>query len=1008
MSTETKLQEHNGQLASVVQRNKQLLFLLVTAFLCYLALGSISWFRSYLYHVFEHSQYLAIHTTLEFASVVVSFAVATIGWFSYRQTRNRQTLVIGFTFLTIGLLDFAHTLSLPGMPPFITASHAEKALDFWIAGRLFGSFSLLLAAFVRPDSDKAWINPPVLAVASWLTFGAVVAVIVSFQRELPDVFIPGKGVTPLKAALEYIVMALGIAAMVAYGRRRTLDSQAIFFLQVALVITVFSELSFTLFKSEFDSYDLLGHLFKITAFYYILQALYVAPLLKPYEELLEAKNDLEKAAEEYQLLYRQAERQSQILERSFSRMGEALATGYKLTETLERIVQLAADVYFGHSMLFLYDPQNNTIKPVSQSGIFITKEPKPIKGTLGEILMKTGQPLYFNDLSAAEELETSDYFQQVRNSGMRSILGAPIVRENKFLGFLVIPSTVPDAFSPRDAELLHAFARQAGIAIGSAQLFEENLRTTAFIRNVMSNIPAAVAVVSIPEFRFLEANSLYRQIPEVEGDIIGMHIWEAFPSWKESDLPAIFNEVIETKQPVTFSEYAFTLLKRGVTYWNFTLSPNLHPETGEIESITILAVEVTEEVFLRKRLEEANRELRVLNTMSDEIIREMELDKRLFAICSRATELVKGDGCAVAFFSEERQEISFPILYNLPERLSKMKIALGEGVATQVIASRQPILIEDYSRHPRAVKEFVEAGLKGVVSVPLIFENKVLGALGVISLDPARTFSQEDVELLESIAGQAVVAVVNARLFEEQRRIAEILQKSLLPRQLPAPSQIEVGLAYSSATPGALVGGDFYDIFSLAEDILGVVMGDVAGRGIETAALTAVVKSSIRAFASEHSAPASVLSRTNRAMSKQEAPFVTVFYGRLNLATGELHYGNAGHPPPVLNRSVEARAIDLHIGQPPLGVDEKIQYSEFLALLSPGDKLVLYTDGLLEARNNGDIFGQERLTRLAEKYSHHVPQKLADTMVEEVTDFARGRLRDDFAVMVMGFKERKA
>jgi GAF domain-containing protein len=990
---------------SISEDNKQLLLLLLAAFLCSLALASISWFRSYIYHVFEHSEYLAIHTTIEFASVVVSFAVATIGWYSYRQTHNKQTLVIGFTFFTVGLLDFAHTLSFPGMPPFITASHAEKALDFWIAGRLFGSISLLLAAFVRPDSDKGWINPPVLAVASLLTFGAVTAVIASFQNQLPEVLIPGRGVTPLKAALEYVVISLSLAAIVAYRQRKTLETRARFFLQVALVITVFSELSFTLFRSEFDSYDLLGHVFKITAFYYILQALYVAPLLKPYEELVEAKSDLEKAAEEYQLLYRQAERQSKILERSFLRMGEALATGYELTETLERIVQLAADTYFGHALLFLYNSRDDAATPVSQSGISISPESKPIRGTLGEILKKTGKPIYYNDLLASEELRDSYHFQQMRLLGMRSVLGAPIARENKFLGFLVIPSTVPEAFSSRDAELLHAFARQAAIAIESAQFFEENLRTTAFIRNVMSNIPAAVAVVSVPDFKFSEANNLYRQIPDIASDIIGMYLWDVFPGWKETDLPAIFNQVVETAQPLTFHEYEFKLTRRGTTYWNFTLTPNLHPETAEVESVTILAVDVTEEILLRKGLEEANRELQVLNIMSEEIIGEMELDKRLSTICQRATELVKGDGCVIAFFNEERQEISFPVLYNLPDRLSKMRVPLGEGIATAVITSRQPILIEDYGEYPQAIKAFIDAGLEGVGAVPLVFENKVLGVLEVVSLTPSRIFSQQDLKLLESVAGPAVVAIVNARLFEEQRRIAEILQKSLLPLQLTAPPQIEVGLAYSSATPGALVGGDFYDIFTLAEDTLGIVIGDVAGRGIETAALTAVVKSSIRAFASEHSSPASVISRTNRAISKQEAPFVTVFYGRLNLITGELHYGNAGHPPPVIYRPAEAGAINLHFGQPPLGVDENIQYSEFLAMLNARDKIAFYTDGLLEARaTTGEMFGQERLVSLVERYSRLVPQELADAMVREVTDFASGRLRDDFAVMVMSFK----
>jgi len=999
--------EENPGLASIFEKNKQLLFLLMTAFLCSLTLGSISWFRSYLYHIFEFSTYLAIHNTLEFGSVVISFAVATVGWYGYRHTHNKQMLVIGFTFFTIGFFDFVHTLSFPGMPSFITPGHAEKAIDFWMAARLFGSFSLFLAAFVRPDSKKEWINPAVLVAASLLTFGAVLAIVINFQEQLPHTFIPGKGVTPLKTALEYIVIAFSLAAVIAYGRRRTLESQAIFFLQIALIVSVFGELSFTLYRSEYDSYNLMGHLFKITAFYYILQALYVAPLLKPYEELLAAKNDLEKAAEDYQLLYRQAERQSKILESSFLRMGEALATGYGLGETLERIVQLAADTYFGHAVLLLYNPKDNTVIPVSQSGISLESEPTPLKETLGQILKDTKEPVYFNDLPAANELRASPHYQQILEAGMQSILGAPIIRENKFLGFVVVLSAISDAFSRRDAELLHSFAKQAGISIENARLFEENLRTTAFIKNVMTNIPAAVAVVSVPDFRLKEANPLYREIPEVEGDIIGMYIWDVFPRWKESDLPPIFNQVIETKQPVTFYEYMFTLLERGNTYWNFTLSPNLHLESGEVESITILTVEVTEEIALRKRIEEANRELQVLNTMSEEIIRELTLDKRLSSICKHATELVDADGCVIALFHEERQEISYPVEYNLPERISRIAVPLGQGVATQIIETGKPVLIKDYSKHPKAIKEFVEAGVRGAVGVPLVFENKPLGAIiSVLALDSQRTFSQEDIKLLESIAGQASIAIVNARLFEEQRHIAEILQKGLLPLELFTPPEIEVGLAYSSATSGALVGGDFYDIINLTGDSVGIIVGDVAGRGIEMAAFTALVKNSMKAFASEHSSPASVMSRTNRAISRDEtSPFITVFYARLNLNTGELHYGNAGHPPPVIYRAAEARAINLHFGQPPLGIDEKIQYSEFLSTVNSGDKLVLYTDGLLEARHDGEFFGQDRLTSLVAKNERLSPQRLTDAIINEVSNFAEGKLRDDFAVMVVHIKK---
>lgn len=104
-------------------------------------------------------------------------------------------------------------------------------------------------------------------------------------------------------------------------------------------------------------------------------------------------------------------------------MGETLATEYGLGETLERIVQLAADTYFGHAVLLLYNPKNNTLIPVSQSGISLESEPTPLKETLGQILKDTKEPVYFNDLPAANELRASPHYQQILEAGMQSFFG---------------------------------------------------------------------------------------------------------------------------------------------------------------------------------------------------------------------------------------------------------------------------------------------------------------------------------------------------------------------------------------------------------------------------------------------------------------------------------------------------------------------------------------------------------------------------------------------------------
>jgi len=259
-----------------------------------LVLGAATLFRSYVYVVFSDDVYLPIHYFAEIASVVLSFAIFAVYWHAARELEKAQGLFIGTAFLAVALLDAMHALSFPGMPRFVTASSVDKGILYWLAARLWASITLLIAAFVRPTASSRFSRRWLLLALN-LALPAAVFVVVSFYPAyLPPMYVPDYGLTGLKVGLEYLVVALSVAGVAVYVAAYLASrSQFLKLLGMALVVTVFSELSFTLYAAAYDTYNLLGHVYKVIAYYLIFSALFVSAVRRPYAELRAAFGELD-------------------------------------------------------------------------------------------------------------------------------------------------------------------------------------------------------------------------------------------------------------------------------------------------------------------------------------------------------------------------------------------------------------------------------------------------------------------------------------------------------------------------------------------------------------------------------------------------------------------------------------------------------------------------------------------------------------------------------------------
>lgn len=240
---------------------------------------------------------------------------------------------------------------------------------------------------------------------------------------------------------------------------------------------------------------------------------------------------------------------------------------------------------------------------------------------------------------------------------------------------------------------------------------------------------------------------------------------------------------------------------------------------------------------------------------------------------------------------------------------------------------------------------------------------------------------------------------------QAEARIADVLQAALVctPQRV---GPVEAGSAYRSATSGARIGGDFFELLASQEGCISFMLGDVCGKGIEAAATTAMVRTTVRAYAYENPTPSQVMRRVNEALLRQLTPdrFVTLVYGTIDLASGRMLVASAGHPDPLL-RHADGSAVQLTLPRhPPLGIFPEEGYTSFTCDLAAGDLLVLMTDGVLDAGWRRDPFGLERALAVVASARDASPGAVANSLLDAAVAYAGGTLSDDISIMALRYE----
>lgn len=435
------------------------------------------------------------------------------------------------------------------------------------------------------------------------------------------------------------------------------------------------------------------------------------------------------------------------------------------------------------------------------------------------------------------------------------------------------------------------------------------------------------------------------------------------------------------------------------------LSVNAAPLRNPRGTIVVVAHSFTD-ITLRKQAEELSD---ALNRINVAISATLDADEIMSIVVNESVKAIGAEAAGILL-----REDSFWIhkhLYNFHPELLGVRLTDEEiKYAMLAVETKQPVVSNDAYHDERFNPEYMRSfSLRSFMEMPLVLHDNAIGLLFYLNLSEAAPFTASQVDFATKLGTITSLALENARLYSVKKDMADTLQETLLT--VPAHIEgVEFSHLYRAASEAARIGGDFYDIFTLKEGKIGIAVGDISGTGVQAAILASMVKNAIRAYTYEDSSPAQVMAKTNELIrgTMGTGLFVTAFFGILDIETGRLIYCSAGHPPAILKRKT-AEATLLITSSPILGAFPSLNFIDDEAMIERGDVVVLYTDGVTEARcKEGMLFGEEQLVRLMGglALSASLIKDIPEVIFDAVMQCTGGTISDDIVILSFGLANR--
>jgi phosphoserine phosphatase RsbU/P len=395
---------------------------------------------------------------------------------------------------------------------------------------------------------------------------------------------------------------------------------------------------------------------------------------------------------------------------------------------------------------------------------------------------------------------------------------------------------------------------------------------------------------------------------------------------------------------------------------------------------------------------------------------ELDIDRLLKQIMTTTRRAFNADSVSLLLKSEETGDLIFHVV--LGEKSDEIKQILrvkkNQGIAGLVASTGIPLNLKDVEKHPDFSPDYDNrTGYRthSMMCAPLKNRGTILGVIQIINkLSPPGFFSADELDMLVTVSASAAVAIDTAKMhraillketLERDLKLAWEVQQSFLPADSPSIP----GYAFAGTTRPALgIGGDFYHYVHLTGHRLGIVVGDVSGKGISASLFMARLISDLQYHCLLYPEPGQLLTRMNALLSKRfhRGMFVTLIYLVLHIRTGRITLANAGHPTPVLIRNKTARFLENDRAKgPPLGIVPGIKYEQAIWELAAKDSVLVFTDGITEAKDPArELFGMERLLETIRRHPDREPEQLLKDIVVAVDLFSQGMdLADDLTLV---------
>ncbi len=751
-------------------------------------------------------------------------------------------------------------------------------------------------------------------------------------------------------------------------------------------------------------------------------------------------------------------------------VGRKLTSILDLDQLLIQVVKLIQERFgYYHVQIFLVEQGSNRAMFQASSGHYLNEKWRQERramnigheGIIGWVAER-GEALLVNDVSAEPRYIPDD---PRLLPDTRAELAVPLVLDSVVVGVLDVQSTQQDAFSQEDLFVLRTLADQVAVAVSSAHAYQAQ-REEAWVTTVMLQ----VAEVTSQAANMIEVLEAAARVTAMLAGVEAIVIWlwdedlEAFDygasfglcldvpdcdsandltvtlrflagDWQALDRLRVQRSAVVTAPgaedvPAVLAELCsfnamalLPMLNQGEVFGVLGAGLGSDLASGLDERRLAMLAGIAHQVAAavdNSRLALAREEeawtSTVLLQVADAIRRLQPVDVTLEQVARLAPALTGVDRCAALLLDasgDYRVRTVHAVRDGLAGAYQDTLIRPGDlPLLDDACRLGQPLVVNDTAGNPRVPEAWRQRfGSRTMLVVPLLVADEPIGALLADDVDATHLFSPRRVRILNGIAGQAAIAIENARLQAqeaEQARLgrelelAEDIQRRLLPMHAPTVPGYQVVYRWRSARE---VGGDFFDFIALTPGRWGLVVADVSDKGIPAALYMMFARTLLRAVAFSGRAPADTLVRTNELIISDSTSdmFVTVYYSILDSERHELTYASAGHnlafyspadgrvPEPMITNGIA------------LGIIDEVDIEEKTLALASGDVVLFYTDGALDALNaEGEAFGEERLMKLLHAQRGESGEVIADAIDAAVRNFAADSPQyDDFTLMLV-------